>query len=159
MTYSLIVQEDLDIGPGTRQLRLQDGSLVTAHQLSVAALAILKTATVSASNGASVLTLSALIPAGARVLGVTSQVLTAFGTGNGLTGINIGDATLVDRWAAAAAITLNALTEQGSFQEGSWPIYASATDVLVSAVGGTFTAVGQLQVTVHYTLLTHRVQA
>ena len=98
--FSTIVLEDLDIGTGTRQLRLADGSLATCRQLSVGMLALLKTTTVHASNGAATLTLSSFIPAGARILGVTSNVLTAFGITNGLTAFALGDGTVLDRWAA-----------------------------------------------------------
>jgi len=159
VTYSLIVTEDLDIGPGTRSLRLQDGSVVTAHQLSVASLAILKTATLAAVNGASVLTLASFIPAGATVVGVTSKITTAFGASNGLTSFDVGESAVSDRWGHQTSLLSNALLEGGQFRAQGWPTYPSATDVLISAGGGTFDGNGVLECTLHYYLLSHRTAA
>ena len=49
-------------------------------------------------NGASVLTATALVPTGARIVAVLARIDEAFSAANGLTAIQIGDATLVDGW-------------------------------------------------------------
>ena len=107
-------------------------------------------ATISASNGASTLTSTNLIPAGAIVLGVTIRVNSTFGAGNGLTTISIGDGTDADRWGAGIARTSGTLTTGANFTITSLPIYAAATNVVITADAGTFTGTGALRATVHY---------
>jgi hypothetical protein len=151
-----ILLEDLDVGSGQRSVRLADGSLATLTQVSLPGLCSLRTTRLNASNAASVLTATGLIPANARVAGVTSKVTTTLATTNGLTGFSIGDGTISDRWGTQTSLSANAETDQGDFADGSWPAYAAATDVVLSAVGGTFGATGQVEVTVFYFLLVHR---
>jgi hypothetical protein len=148
--------EDLDVGSGTRSVRLADGSLATLTQVSLPGLCSLKTTRLNASNGASALTATGLIPANARVAGVTSKVTTTLATTNSLTGFAIGDGTIVDRWGGQTTLTANAETDQGDFADAEWPVYAAATDVVLSAQGGTFGSTGQVEVTLWYFLMTHR---
>lgn len=156
MTFSKVVREDLDIGTGTRQLRLQDGSLVTANQLQLSSLLVLATRRINATLLANALTLGSMIPAGAMVAGVTTEILIAIGQSQGLGSITIGDGTIMDRWGVQTDLTQGAQTDQGDFQPGPWPIYPTATDVVISAIDGKFDSVGQIEVTVHYFLLPHR---
>jgi hypothetical protein len=148
--------EDIDVGQNTRSVRLADGSLATLTQVSLPGLCSLKTTRLNASNGASVLTATGLIPAGSRIAGVTTRVTTTLGTGGGLTGFAIGDGVSTARWGTQSTLTANAETDQGDFEDGSWPAYAAATDVVLSAVGGTFASTGQVEVSVFFFLLTHR---
>jgi hypothetical protein len=160
--FSLITVEDLDIGTGTRAVALADGSTPTLHQVSLASLAILKTERIVASNNAPVLTLTGFIPAGARVMGVTYRVLTAFGTGNGLTGLHVGDAIVDSRWIEDGPITLNAVADEASPAyrgSGAWPLYVSGGNVIITGVGGLFTGAGELEATLHYFSLRHRTAA
>jgi hypothetical protein len=151
-----ILLEDLDIGSGTRSVRLADGSLATLTQISVPGLCQLKTVRVSVTNGASTLTVSGLIPAGARVVGVTTEILTTFGTTGGLTGFSVGDGVLVDRWGSQTTLSAGAQTDQGDFTDGEWPVYSSANDVVLSALSGTFDSQGAIEISVWYFLMTHR---
>jgi hypothetical protein len=153
---SRLMLEDIDVGSGTRSVRLADGSTATLTQVSLPGLCSLKTTRLNASNGASVLTATGLIPANSRVLAVTSKVTVTLGTGGGLTAFSIGDGTIVDRWGTQSTLTANAETDQGDFTDDTIPIYASATDVVVSALGGTFASTGQIELSVFYWLLTHR---
>lgn len=154
--YSLICREDLDIGSSTRSIELADGSTATLHQVSVASLLIPVTQTVVPSASAATAVLTGLIPAGARVAGVTTEILTTLGTSQGLTGVAIGDGTVIDFWGVQSTLTAGAQTDQGDFRNATWPMYASATNVVLSATDGLFDGVGEVEVTAWYFLLTHR---
>lgn len=154
--FSLICREDLDIGSGTRDVELQDGSTATLHQVSLSSMFIPVTQTVVPSAASSTAVLNDLIPAGARVAGVTTEILTTLGTGQGLTGFAIGDGTVVNRWGTQATLTQGTQTDQGDFLDATWPLYAAATDVVLSATDGLFDGTGEIEVTCWYFLLTHR---
>jgi hypothetical protein len=153
-----ICEEDLDVGSGTRSVRLADGSVATLHQVSVPGLCPKLTVRLSASNGASTLTATGLIPSGARVLGVTTKIITTFGTTGGLTGFAVGDATSVAHWGSQTTLTAGAETSQRDFTDAGQPINnsAAASDVILSALSGTFDATGQVEVQLTWFLLTHR---
>lgn len=91
---------------------------------------------------------TAAIPAGATVFGVTTRVTTTI---TGCTSINIGDGTDADRFGAAIALTAGTTTTNASWTIASTPIYAAATDIVITAVGGgaSFTA-GAMRVCVYY---------
>jgi hypothetical protein len=154
--FSLICREDLDIGSSTRSIELADGSTATLHQVSVASLLIPVTQTVVPSASAATAVLTGLIPAGARVAGVTTEILTTLGTSQGVTGFSIGDGAVIDRWGTQAVLTQGAQTDQGDFLDATWPMYASATHVILSALGGLFDGAGEVEVTAWYFFLTHR---
>jgi hypothetical protein len=154
--YALACLEDLDIGTGTRSVHLADGGTVTLHQISLGALLTLVTRTIQPASGAALATLTGFLPAGARVFGVTTEILASLGTTQGLSSFAIGDATLMDRWGAQSVLTAGAQTDQGDFHDASLPVYPADTDVVVSAIGGVFDGVGNIEVTLHYLLLTHR---
>ena len=112
--------------------------------------------------GATLLTAAGLIPAGARVVTVSTKITTGFGTSGGLTGFSVGDGALMDRWGAAAALTIGALTgssdapSSAQVHDSSWLLYPTATSVVLSGIGGTFDAAGAVEVSVQYLLFTHR---
>jgi hypothetical protein len=115
------------------------------------------TATLSAVSGASTLTATGLIPANVRVHGVLVQVLVAFGTGLGLTGLSIGGLGLVDGWGSGVALTLGTTTTLGAFRgvrRTDLPITTSTADVVLTAEGGVFAATGSARVIVYWSVLT-----
>lgn len=154
--FSRIVEEDLNVGEGTVQVRLADGSLPTAHRLSLASLLLRRTQRVSAGAGLDVLTATGLIPANARAAGVTCQIVTTLGTTQGLTAVTIGDAIVPNRWGTLATLTSPTETDQGDFGDPGWQVYTAQTDVLIAALGGLFDGTGVIEVTAHYFFLTHR---
>lgn len=112
-------------------------------------------ASVSSSAGVSQLTLSSLIPTGARVHAVVIDVTTGFGTSNGLTGLQVGDNmngfANLDRWGTGIALALGTKTTGNDFLGDEQPIAKTgAADVLITALGGTFDATGALNVRVYY---------
>jgi hypothetical protein len=154
--FSKICVEDLALGYGTRSVRLANQAVYNLAEIHLSAFFLLKRLTLSAVNGNAVLTWTAGYPALARIWGVTAKVLTGFGATGGLTGLLIGDGTLNDRWSRVAiALTLATETSQGDFSSSDTPIYASATDILVSAIGGTFDATGAIELACYYSLLRH----
>jgi len=154
--FSKIVEEDLDVGDGLRQIRLQDASLVQAHRISIQSLFLRKTVSLTATAAASVLTWTGGIPANARVAGVTTKILTGLGTTQSLTGFAIGDPVIDNRWGTQTTLTINAETDQGDFGDQGWQVYTTATNILLTALGGTFDGTGVIEVTLHYFFLTHR---
>lgn len=119
-------------------------------------------ASVPSVNGAALLTAAALIPAGARVLGVTCKITTGFGTSGGLTAIACGDGGVIDRFGVSAALTTNSLIggsdapAAAQMHDYSMPIYPTATAVVLSAIGGLYDATGVIEVSVQYLLMNHR---
>lgn len=153
---SLIYLEDLDVGVGTRDVRLFDNSIATLQKIHLGTLLQVRTTTTPATNAASQLALSGLIQAGDRIFGVTIKLTTGLGTSSGLTAIRIGDPTTTDRWGTLSTLTVNTETSQADFGLADLPIYSSNTNVVISAVGGTFDGTGAIEVTAHYMRLTHR---
>jgi hypothetical protein len=95
--------------------------------------------TLTATTGASVLTASAMVSPGYRVLGVITEIETPFSTAQGLTGFAIGDGVVLDRWGVQATLTAGATTGQLAFRAGDEPIAGPAAyTVLLSALGGLF---------------------
>jgi|SRR5882672_761220 len=109
------------------------------------------TVVVSSINAAAILSATDAIPAGARVSGVFVTNTIAFGTGSGLTGYTIGDGSTIDLWGTNG-VALNAVTGQSAFHSGNQPIYAAATAVVLSAIGGVFAATGEARIEVVYAL-------
>jgi hypothetical protein len=108
-------------------------------------------ATVSPLPGDSTITVPGLVPTGYRVKGVTYTVTEAFGASNGLTGLLIGDAVLMDRWATMTTLTAGQTGGQLGFHDSTEPIAAPASYVvLIAALGGTFDATGAIHVTAYY---------
>lgn len=98
-------------------------------------------------------TATSLIPAGSLVIGVTARVTTLIETA---TSFSIGDGTDVDRWGTGIAVAEDTTTTIANFTTGTdnGPIYyPSATNVVLTAAGGNFSA-GAVRLTVHYISLT-----
>lgn len=152
--FSRILTEDLDIGMGTREVRLADNSLQTLRQINIGTLLLTKTARFTPTD-TQVQDSVSVILAGARIFGVTIKVITELGNGNSLTTFSIGDATLEDRWGQGIARTANTETSQANFRYADLPIYTSDTNVLITADSGTFDGTGELEVTAHYITLSH----
>lgn len=109
------------------------------------------TGTLTAIPGASLLTLSGLVPLGYRVLGVSSTILEAFGTSGGLAALLLGDGVLEDRWGRQGTLTLGAQTLQKDVRSATQPIAApSGYALLVAAEGGLFDGSGDLHVTIFW---------
>jgi hypothetical protein len=113
------------------------------------------TALLSAVNGATV-TATNLIPAGSFVLGVTTRITTALGTGGGTTGYQVGDGSDADRWGVSAAVTLGTQTGQAASPATANPTgyFASAQSVVITAAGGSFNGTGAIRVVASYIDLT-----
>lgn len=111
------------------------------HRISIATVR----ASLSSLSGASV-TASALIPAGAIVVGVTAKVLTAI---TGATSWQLGTAADPDRFAAAGGIALGSTTDNRNWTSGALECFLTATDIILTANGSNFTA-GAVYVSVQY---------
>ena len=155
ITFSLIDREDLDIGHGDRSVRLQDGSLHTLTRLNLGTLAILETVRRVATAGAGSLTITFNNPAGSRIQGVTIKITTALGTTNGLTSIDIGDARTQQLWGDNVGITLNTETSSDNFFVVQEPLDLGSYPVIITANGGNFDGVGEIEVQLHYSRLRH----
>jgi hypothetical protein len=105
--------------------------------------------TASAVSGASV-TLSGLIPDGALVLGVTTEIVTALGATNSTTGYTVGDGADADRWGVVAAITQGTVSSGTAVTSGTVSVFTAANDVVLTATGGDFDGTGAIRVHVHY---------
>jgi hypothetical protein len=101
----------------------------------------------SALSGATA-TATGIIPAGAVVLGVTTRVVTLV---TGATSYAIGDGSDADRWGTGIAVAKDTVSGNADCTITSIPVYAAATNVVLTAGGSNFTA-GAIRVTVHYLL-------
>ncbi len=136
-TITIIWDDDTKIALGEHGQELH-------HKIAETELTALSGATVTASN---------LIPAGSLVLGVTARVTTLI---TGATTFDIGDGSTVDRWGndiAVAANTTTDLTDMvGTSGAINPPIFTAANNIVLTGVGGSFTA-GAVRLTVHYLTL------
>jgi len=107
------------------------------------------TETLSSVSGASVTTAS-IIPAGALVLGVTTDVDVALGTGNGTTGYQVGDGSDADRWGAITGTGTGTFSDDADFTTTVVDRFSAAGAVTITAVGGNFDGAGDIVVVVHY---------
>jgi hypothetical protein len=125
--------------PDAATMRATLGLLLSVQQTQV---------TVTATNGAAVLTAANLAPVNSRVLSVTSNCTVSFATTNGLTGYSLGDSVAVDKYGEQTTLTAGATTTMGSMNSDVMPLVrGSALSVLVSCLGGTFGATGTLVLT------------
>jgi hypothetical protein len=85
-------------------------------------------ATLSNVSGASV-TATGLIPDGAIVVGVTTKVTTALGTGNGTTGYQVGDGSDPDRWGAITGTAAGTSSDNRDWTATTVQAFTSAQDV------------------------------
>lgn len=100
-------------------------------------------------TGASVTT-TALIPAGAMILGVATRVTTTI---TGATTFDVGDGTDVDAFGAAIALAAGTTTDLTDYTITAPPVNTAATEVVLTANGSNFTA-GAVRIVVWYTVLT-----
>ena len=131
-----------------------DSSIVQVTPSAVSGLAYVKTnVTVNASVGQATLTASNAFPAGTEALYAVAYVTTGFGTSNGLSAIALGDPSEgYDFWAASMGITLASVSNVGQHGGGESSIEKrlfnnGARDILLTGLGGTFDATGQIKIT------------
>lgn len=124
-------------------------------QLRLADLVKTETVAVAATAGESQRTATFSNAAGARIVGVTVEVTTGLGNGNGLTGFDVGNAVLLEHWGTGVSIALSTTTSSADFQSGDQPLVAANYEVLITAIGGTFDGTGAIDVKLHYTTVTH----
>lgn len=117
------------------------------HRFTVKSVA----ATLSALSGASV-TESALIPAGAFLIGVTTRIDVALGTGNGTTGYQVGDGVDPDLWGDITGTAIGTASHSVDFTAAgaAGVLFTTAQDVVLTAVGGNFDATGDIKIVAHY---------
>lgn len=106
-------------------------------------------ATASAVSGASV-ALTALIPDGAVVIGVTTKVTIALGTGGGTTGYQVGDGSDADRWGDITGTAAGTSSDNTNATATGINLFTAANDVVLTAVGGNFNGTGAIEVCVFY---------
>lgn len=110
-----------------------------------------RTETLSAVTGASVVTTIGVIPDGAIVLGVTTNISVALGTGNGTTGYQIGDGSDVDRWGDITGTSTATVSDDADRTNSAIEAFISGpSEVTITAVGGDFDGVGDIEIVVHY---------
>lgn len=102
-------------------------------------------ATATAMTGATI-TLTNLIPKGAVVVGVTCKVTTLI---TGATSFDIGTAADPDRFGAGIAVALGTTSDNTNWTAGTIECFTAATSIILTAVGGNFTA-GAVYVSVQY---------
>lgn len=141
---------DLQTGAVSKFSVSKVGNLVTAGANAQKTSLLFSTVQSGAMSGAT-LTLTNLIPAGSLVFGVTVHPTTAITSGDGATTYNVGDGTDADRWGAAIAFAND--VNLTNITIASPVYYAAATNVVLTAIAGTFNA-GVVRVTVHYMTLT-----
>lgn len=105
--------------------------------------------TLSGVSGATV-TATSLIPDGALVVGVTTKVTTALGTGNGTSGYQVGDGTDADRWGQVAAVASGTTTDNTNATSTTVTLFTSENNVVITADGGNFDGTGVIDVCVFY---------
>lgn len=134
-------------GTNAQTTRIYDTytSATDYHRIAIATAR----ATLTGVSGASV-TATGLIPAGAVVMGVTSKVTTALGTGNGTTGYQIGTGADADRWGAITGTAAGTTSDNRDWTAGTIECFPSATDVIVTATGGNFDGTGVIYLSVQY---------
>lgn len=103
------------------------------------------------TTAAATATATNLIPAGSMVIGVSTRVVTALTGDAGFTGYSVGDGSDVDRWGANLNPADAEVSDLTDCTVTSPPIYAAATSVVLTQVGGsTFVAGGSVRIVVHY---------
>lgn len=153
--FSRITREDVDLGDGTRDVRLADGSLHTLNRVQLGNLLLTLTKQQVATASAAQLSLQFATPAGARIHGVTVKNVVGIGNSNGTTSYDVGDAVLMDRWASSVGITIGTETTSADFQSGDQPIVSANYTVLITPTGGLFDGTGTIEAQVHYSIIRH----
>jgi hypothetical protein len=119
------------------------------------ATAIKQATVVVTTTAAATATATNLIPAGSMVVGVSCRNLLAVTGDAGFTGYSIGDGSDADAWGANVNPAANETTDLTDCTITTPLIYAAATSVVLTQVGGSvFVADKTIRVTVHYINLT-----
>lgn len=113
-------------------------------------LAIRHATTTLASVSGATVTATSLIPAGAIVLGISTQVTVALGTGNGTTGYQVGDGSDADRWGNVTGTATTTKTKNSDWTAATVPIFTAAQNVVITANGGNFNGTGSIWIDVAY---------
>jgi hypothetical protein len=108
---------------------------------------------VTPGAGSAVISVPNLVPLGYRVEGAIVKITGDFGASQGLTGIAIGDSTLMDRWGQVA-LTTGQQTAQVNFRAADRPIAATPYSVLLSAQGGLYDGAGACTVRAFWSSIT-----
>lgn len=156
--YTRIFMEDLDIGLGVKNIRLGDQSVRPLTQINLAKFLTVSKFVLPATafSGQPVMQLATGLPGGRRIWGVTVKNLVALGATNGLTGYQVGDPTVLNRWSNTAfPLTVPFESDEGDFADASLMIYPVDTPLILSGEGGLFDGTGQVEVAVHTSLLRH----
>jgi len=110
-----------------------------------------KEETLSSVSGASVPTTVNIIPSGAIVLGVTTEITSALGTGNGTTGYEVGDGTDADRWGSITGTSTATFSDNADFTNSAIEAFVGGpSEVTITALGGDFDGTGDILVVVHW---------
>lgn len=108
---------------------------------------------VGGGDGLTSLSASNLIPAGATLLAVTARVTSTF-SGSSATSFDLGDNATQNLFGDNKALTAGTTVDSTHYLSGTWigpRYYASASDVIVTANGGTFTTPGgAVRITITY---------
>jgi hypothetical protein len=130
----------------TTQSRLFGGNaLTTGANGQSTQLGQATTASPTPTTSGATVTVAALIPANSIVIGVTTRVTTAI---TGATSFDIGDGTTANLFGDDVAVTLGT-TSNNTIAPTR---YETATNVVLTANGGNFTA-GAVRLTVHFLTL------
>jgi len=114
---------------------------------SYSTLQVLSTSTVVSSSAAATLTCTGCIPAGAVVVGVTSEVITVFSGSVASTLIGVsGDTNMFGNAIATAAGTT---TSNADWTITTVPFFAAATDIILTG-NVNFGATGAMRINVFY---------
>ena len=105
-----------------------------------------KSELLSAVSGATVVTTTGIIPAGAKYLGVTTRVVTELG--GTVTGYTAGDGSDADRWGTVTGVIAGTVTEVPTAEPFGFS--AAAAEVTLTALTANFNGTGAIRVTVHY---------
>ena len=105
--------------------------------------------TLASVSGASVVATN-LIPDGALLVGITTRVTVALGTGNGTTGYQIGDGSDTDRWGTVTGTAIGTTTDNRDFTVTTAQFFTADQSVTITANGGNFNGTGTIQITAFY---------
>lgn len=147
----MAIKSDGEVDVGSSGFDGVFGVVGTRTQKTLIRLATVEVTTTAAATA----TATNLIPAGSFVLGVSTRVTTAVTGDAGFTGIDIGNGTDADMFGANVSPSLNATTTLANSTITAPVIYAAATSIVLTQVGGTtFVAGGKVRIVVHYISLT-----
>lgn len=154
--YSKLYTEDIDVGDGSKEVRLPDGRGAMLRQVNLGRLLSKRRNYLRPTNGAAVMSWGLALQPGWRVFGATALVTRTFGVTQGLVRLDIGDTDVPNRWGTNILLAEGTETSQADFQPGgSDALYTAATNLVVTAVGGLFDATGEIEILIHYFSLVH----